>query len=365
MKIISKQILPICMAVILTLLTFPFSITALAAPAPSPWAVEQVNAAIAANLVPSHLQSNYIQPITRAEFCALAIALYESLRGEITGRTAFTDTNDINVQKAAYIGIVSGMENNRFNPGGTLTREQAAVILSRLLGLFDIAVQELFPDFYDMNEVSYWAVNAVANVEQAGIMSGVGNNRFAPQQPYTREQSMVTIMRMFELLNNENNFAGYGTPHSPATTNSEDPYIRSSFEVGQVTLIANGIEHQPGIHHMHSGGYMDDGSLMSASGIRFDIWLRENLSSLPEIQYTGNLQVVFEGEDGSIVTHPEPVSEDEDLRLIKVFAENFSNGIAHISFPYDAGVYLLYVDVHWSGGGNPFTLLRYVFKIVK
>lgn len=31
-------------------------------------------------------------------------------------------------------------------------------------------------------------------------MGGTGNNLFSPQMTYTREQSIVTIMRLYELL---------------------------------------------------------------------------------------------------------------------------------------------------------------------
>jgi hypothetical protein len=102
----------------------------------SGWAAEQVHAAIAMGLVPTNLQSNYQNPITRAEFTALAVALYEIVTGsEITERATFDDTNDLNVQKMGGLGIVSGVGNGYFNPNDTLTREQAAAILVRLANL--------------------------------------------------------------------------------------------------------------------------------------------------------------------------------------------------------------------------------------
>jgi hypothetical protein len=98
--------------------------------------VTQVNAAIAANLVPQNLQSKYSQATTRAEFCALAVALYENVTGKtITDRKTFDDTSDINVEKAGAIGVVSGMGNNKFSPNNLLTREQAATILSAVARL--------------------------------------------------------------------------------------------------------------------------------------------------------------------------------------------------------------------------------------
>ena len=169
-------------------------------PRPSLWAENLVSAAIAAGLVPRNLQFAYTQAITRAEFSALAVALYEVMAEEITGRLTFSDSDDVNVQKAAYIEVVEGVGDNRFDPDSSLTREQAAVMLARLA----VALERPFPDsaptFADNDSVSYWAVEGVGRTQAAGIMTGVGDNRFAPQGPYTREQSIVTIMRVFDSI---------------------------------------------------------------------------------------------------------------------------------------------------------------------
>ena len=171
---------------------------------PSPWAVSYMNTAIAAGLVPQNLQSAFTKAITRAEFASLAVALFESQHGEITGRSVFADTNDVNVQKAAYIGVVLGVGDNRFNPNGTLTREQAATILVRLsdaLGLGN-PLPNNAAAFADNALISSWAITSVGRVQAAGIMGGVGDNRFAPAGTYTREQSIVTIMRLIMFIQN-------------------------------------------------------------------------------------------------------------------------------------------------------------------
>jgi len=162
----------------------------------SSWAEAGVRDAISRGLVPQHLQSNFTQPITRAEFSALAVALYESINGEIIGRVTFSDTTDVNVEKAASIGIVSGVGNNRFNPNGTLSREQAAVMMARLSAAIGNPLPNAAPTFADNDSISSWAVDNVGRIQAAGIMGGVGNNRFAPQSPFTREQSIATILRL-------------------------------------------------------------------------------------------------------------------------------------------------------------------------
>ena len=167
---------------------------------PSSWAEAGVADAISRGLVPMHLQSNFTQPITRAEFSALAVALYESINGEIAGRITFADTSDVNVEKAAAIGIVSGVGDNRFNPSGTLNREQAAVMLARLSTALGRPIPNAAPTFADNDSISDWALDGVGQIQAAGIMGGVGDNNFAPDGNYTREQSIITILRMLELL---------------------------------------------------------------------------------------------------------------------------------------------------------------------
>jgi len=171
-----------------------------ASDSPSSWAIEQVNEAISANIVPTTLQSRYNQPITRAEFCALAVALYENVKGEITERRTFADTNDVNVQKMAALGVVGGTDatRNLFSPDTNLTREQAAVILARLAETLDNPLPKLDSRATDRGSFSSWAIEAIGQVQAVGIMGGTGNNMFSPSQPYTREQSILTILRLYK-----------------------------------------------------------------------------------------------------------------------------------------------------------------------
>lgn len=168
---------------------------------PSSWAAEQVNQAISAGIVPDSLQSQYTQTTTRAQFCALAVELYETVKGaEITQRTTFTDTDDVNVQKMGALGIVTGVGSGKFNPGGTLTREQAATMLSRLAEAVGKPLPAQAPTFADNGSVSSWAFDAVGQMQASGVMGGVGNNTFAPQDSYSREQSIITMLRLYEAV---------------------------------------------------------------------------------------------------------------------------------------------------------------------
>jgi len=167
----------------------------------SSWAHNGITQAYTNNLIPTNLQTNFRANATRAEFSALAVALYETVTGrEIAGRRQFNDTNDINVQKMGYLGIVTGVGGGNFAPNNGITREQAAVMIVRLAYAIGQPLPSSAPTFADNNRLSSWAVDAVGQVQAAGIMSGVGNNQFAPRGDYTREQSIITMLRLFEML---------------------------------------------------------------------------------------------------------------------------------------------------------------------
>lgn len=168
---------------------------------PSDWAVDSVNSAISAGIVPSSLQGAYTNATTRAEFCALAVELYETVMGkEITERAYFEDSSDVNVQKMAALGVVSGVGNNMFSPNASLTREQAATMIARLADAIGKPISEQTPSFSDNTSISSWAYDAVGQMQGSGIMSGVGSNTFSPQGAYTREQSIATMLRLYEIV---------------------------------------------------------------------------------------------------------------------------------------------------------------------
>ena len=128
--------------------------------------------------------------------------LYEYCTGsEITGRSVFIDTNDVNVEKMAAVGVVEGVGENRFDPDGLLRREHAATMLSRLANALGKPLPNHTATFADNADISPWAMEGAGQVQAAGIMGGIGNNTFAPKDPYTREQSIITMIRLWNNVN--------------------------------------------------------------------------------------------------------------------------------------------------------------------
>ena len=166
----------------------------------SVWAVDSIEIAYDLGLGIERFWSHTLNA-TRLDFAALAVEIYELFRGEIEGRETFNDTANEFVQKAAYIGIVTGMSEGVFSPHQYITREQAAVMLARLATALGIELpQTTTIGFADSADISDWALEAVGQVNNAGIMLGVSDTEFNPGGNFTREQTIVTILRIHDEL---------------------------------------------------------------------------------------------------------------------------------------------------------------------
>lgn len=181
---------------------------AAAAEAPSNWAKSAVDTARNAGIVPEQVDQAYTQSITRADFCALAAAVYRTWEksGNVKSveKTAvsFSDTKDEDVLLCASLGVVNGVGNGKFAPQQQLTRQQAASMLHRLGNLRKNAkdsVKDRMPHvFADGADIQAWARSDVYWAYNSGVMNGVSGNRFAPNNSYTHEQSIATMLRLYD-----------------------------------------------------------------------------------------------------------------------------------------------------------------------
>lgn len=108
---------------------------------PSAWAASEIEQAKEYNLTTEKTQSNYKSNVTREEFCELAIKLYEALSdeaAELPSHNKFKDTTNPEILKANHLGIVNGVDNNTFAPNNNVTRGQMAVMLNNLLNVLEI-----------------------------------------------------------------------------------------------------------------------------------------------------------------------------------------------------------------------------------
>lgn len=113
----------------------------------------------------------------------------------------FSDTNGHWAQAAidrwCEYGVVQG-KNGSFDPDGSLTRAQMAIILTRLLVLPEAESSA----FDDVNEGD-WFAKAVNCCYAAGIMQG-SSGKAMPDSPITREQTVTMLCRALGVAPREN-----------------------------------------------------------------------------------------------------------------------------------------------------------------
>lgn len=184
---------------------------------PSSWAKEEVEKAIALNLVPDDLDDDYREPIDREEFAELAIQVVKSSRDMTEDElekeakdlglkpVKFVDTDDDEVLLASALGIVQGDgEAMTYRPDDSISRQEAAVLLNNLLDyLVDVKLKltDEYIEYADSDEIADWAdgsiqVMAKVNGHNKAIMGGKGNNIFDPKGTYTVEEAIISTYRL-------------------------------------------------------------------------------------------------------------------------------------------------------------------------
>lgn len=91
-------------------------------------------------------------------------------------------------------GLMAGTGNNRFEPDTVMDRAMFVTTLYRIDGSPQVSAGS---EFSDVPAGSYYA-DAVAWARENGVVSGVGNNRFAPREPLSRQQLAAMLHRYAE-----------------------------------------------------------------------------------------------------------------------------------------------------------------------
>lgn len=200
---------------------------------PSGWARQEVRAAIDSgfpdweagmglNGWPETMFPNkYPTSISRTNFCHIIATILAKDKNmaslpqyielyDAGYRSKFIDMYRVSwnydVFLANYLGIIDGVSETEFDPYGTLTREQAAKIMAETVKVLRPSLWQEGKDYLagkdlrDQGNLSPWAANYVGFMLELGLMRGVGNGNFAPQEPYSTEQAIVSCYRLCQKL---------------------------------------------------------------------------------------------------------------------------------------------------------------------
>lgn len=141
--------------------------------------------------------------ITRAEFLTLVNKIFKF---ENKININFIDVRPdywaySEIQKGISAGYVSGDKNGTFRPDDFITRQEAAVIINKLLDNTEITDNK--PNFKDAYDIDEWAKNSVDIVYEHGILSGFPNGTYRPKKYMTRAEAVSALKRLTEIKGTE------------------------------------------------------------------------------------------------------------------------------------------------------------------
>lgn len=162
----------------------------------STWALDELKKANELGLIPDILSgADLTKPITREEFCELALLLYEKTTGknpEPVSPNPFTDAENPQILKAFALGITKGTSDTTFTPGKVISRQECATMLYRAIKAIapnaDYSVAGV-PDFPDQAEIDSWAVEATKYMSKLGIVKGGADGKFMPKAATTAQEA--------------------------------------------------------------------------------------------------------------------------------------------------------------------------------
>lgn len=112
--------------------------------------------------------------------------------------TTFSDVknhaNQTAIEALASRGIINGMGQGTFMPNKTMTRAEFAAIVTRALGL---AAKDT-KAFTDVPS-SKWYAGYIGTANSSGIVNGVGNGKFNPEGTITRQEAAAMVARAAKL----------------------------------------------------------------------------------------------------------------------------------------------------------------------
>lgn len=133
--------------------------------------------------------------MTRAEVSAV-FARMATGKKDLAGFTSFKDVDDsqwfaASVGYMEKLGLISGYQDGTFKPHQSITRAEFARILAGYANLTPAAGTS----FADVKS-NHWAKGYIGAVQEAGLMSGVGNGRFAPSAKITRQEVCTALNKV-------------------------------------------------------------------------------------------------------------------------------------------------------------------------
>lgn len=159
------------------------------------WAEQNIESAATQGIIKGYSDGRFKPDahVTRAEFVSM---LNRALGNTASADSGFTDVKSkdwyyFDVQKGVTAGYVDGFNDRTFRPNKNITRQEAAVMLSRLVPTYGYGTS--LSRYTDYRSVADWASGAMARMSGKGYISGYTDGKIHPLDPLTRAQAAKII----------------------------------------------------------------------------------------------------------------------------------------------------------------------------
>ncbi|MCR8660179.1 S-layer homology domain-containing protein [Paenibacillus endoradicis] len=167
------------------------------------WASDSIDGLAARGIVSGMTKDSFApsNSVTRAEFIQMLMLTIDLNQDNAT--STFSDVKQgewyyKSVASAQQLGIVSGLTDGSFGVSNKITRQEMAAMAYRAIQKVGITlkVEQEAVTFNDAQDFASYAKEAVTAMHKAGIINGVGNDKFDPEGTATRAQAAVILYRL-------------------------------------------------------------------------------------------------------------------------------------------------------------------------
>lgn len=161
------------------------------------WAMDAIHRADSLSIVPESMRADMKANATRLEFVESLIKAVEykkSIKDYVNEEVL--DTTSTAVRKAYKLNLLVYNDKHLFYPERFITREEVAAILDRLSAIIEFEDKNENKVSYD--DASEWAKKSIDSVIRKGLMIGDKSLKFNPKNNITRQEVLVTVLRVIE-----------------------------------------------------------------------------------------------------------------------------------------------------------------------
>lgn len=159
------------------------------------WAEQHIKSAINKGIVNGYTDGTFKpdKPVTRAEFASM---VNKALGNSESASISFNDVPSSewyysDISKAVAAAYVSGYADSSFKPSSAITREEAAVIISRIVPSYGVSGN--LRSFNDYSAISDWAFAAMEKTNGKGYIGAYNDGKIHPKDQLTRAQTAKII----------------------------------------------------------------------------------------------------------------------------------------------------------------------------